>query len=326
MKSNGKSIELVRALYSDTALIDSGIQLRRLNYNGKRNYFTITEENKIDRFYTSVTTFTKEVLPTGYGLQEWMKNKSKEEQDNILKSSATYGTLMDIFCNELLISGKVTDFEQRIMQHTLVEGIYYINSDLWCESLKKDVLAFAQFVSDYEVVPIMVSAPLKSDNFGLAGTMDLFCEMNSRIPTKTIKPERIKAIVDYKAKIGDMSFRSERNSFYESELLQLWSYGALLCENFPDFKIDGFCNFSPKNWRDKPSYNLKQWTPEQITRISEKFPLLLQCYRLDNEDKENTMIVFEDEIVMKDFSDSYRKIALDEFVNRNLAKEENQNG
>lgn len=319
-----KNIENVSSLYFDSdALIDTGIQLRRINHNGKRNYFTVTSENHIDRIYTSVTTFTKAVLPTNDYLLKWMKNKSEEEQANILKSSATYGTLMDIFCNELLINKEVKDFDKRIMQFTLREGLYYINYDLWAETLKKDVLAFAKWVTEYEVKPIMVSSPLKSDVLGLAGTMDLYCEMNNRLPTKTIKPHRIKAIVDYKAKIGDMSLKSDRNSFYESECMQLYIYGLLLLENYPDLVIDSFYNFSPKNWRTNPDYNLLKWDERaELSKVTQKFQNHLENYWIDNKDKENNVMVFEDEIKLADFEQSYESISLVEYVNRNLVKEE----
>lgn len=333
VKSNDKfqrQIEEVKALFDSDALLDTGIHLRRMTYGGKRNYFSITEENRIDKIYTSVTTFVKEVLPVSFGLLDWMKNKSKEEQENILKSSATYGTLMDIFCNELLINGEVKNFEARIMEHTLREGLYYINTDQWTESLKKDVLAFAQFVQDYEVKPIMISAPLKSDSLGLAGTLDLYCEMNSRLPTKTIKPERIKAIIDYKAKIGDMSGKSDRNSFYESELMQLYIYALLLADNFPKnedgsggIEVDEFVNFSPKNWKTSPGYNLKIWSEDAFFKVHSKFDHYLNIFRTDNADKSHNIMIFEDEIKLNDFNKSYESIPLVDFVNRTLAKEVN---
>lgn len=324
LKYNTIPITEVETLYFDKdAIKDSGIKLRRLNYKGQRNYFTVDENNQLENLYTSVTTFTKSVLPTPYGLLEWMKNKTLEEQSNILKSSATYGTLMDILCNELIISGKVGDFESYVMRHSQIEQLYYINVDQWCESLKKDVLSFAQFVNEYEIKPILVSCPLKSDVLGLAGTLDLFCEMNNRLPTKTIKPVRINALIDYKAKIGDMSFKSERNSFYKSECLQLFIYGLLLVENFSDLlEIDSFFNFAPKNWQDNPTYNLKNWSDSKtLTNVSSNFNHYLSIYEKDNQDVERDIMIIEDEINLKDVASAYKTVSLTDSINQNLAKE-----
>lgn len=323
------TIQEIQALYFDKDIIrESGVSLRRLDYSGHRNYYTITENNTLDSLYTSVTTFTKSVMPTSTYLLQWMKNKSEEEQSYILKSSSTYGTLMDILFNQLIISGELKDIEKQVWEFTMTEGLYTIDQTKWTEQLKKDCLSFAQFVRDYEVKPILVSCPLKSDRLGIAGTLDLLCEMNKKILTKTdikkgVENERINCIIDYKAKIGDMSMKSDRNSFWDSECLQLELYERLVFDTFPDITIQGLCNFSPKNWRANPDYNLKSWYDTQThNRIKGKFDKYHDIWKIDNADIERSFIVIDDLITLHGYESQFRTISLTDFINQNLQESE----
>lgn len=323
--NNEISIKEVQSLYFNSdAIQESGIILRRLDYAGKRNYFTVTEENQLDKMYTSTTTFTKAVLPTSPYLLDWMKNKSKEEQDFILKSSSTYGTLMDILYSQLIISGTVENIAEQTIEFTKSENLQTINHNKWIEQLKKDCLSFAQFVKDYDVKPLLVSCPLKSERYQLAGTLDLLCSMNEKIPTQTdikkgVEIKRIVAIVDYKAKIGDFSLKSDRSSFYESECLQVLIYRYLLKENFEDYSNVSLCNFSPSNWRTNPGYNFKRW---DNTKVLEGMEMKLVNYwsnfRIDNASNERSVMEIEDKITLENFNDEFRTIPLTDYINKNL--------
>jgi len=318
----------VQTLYFDeSAIKESGISLRRLDFKGNRNYFTISEINEVDKIYTSVTTFTKNVLPTSPFLLNWMKDKTPEQQEFILKSSSTYGTLMDILFNKLLIDGKLEDISSQVYKFTMQEGLYTIDQNKWTEQLKKDCLSFAQFVKDYEVKPILVSCPVVSDSLKLAGTLDLLCEMNHKIPTKTdlknkdFKLKRIIALIDYKAKIGDFTLKSDRNSFYESECLQLLTYDKLLGDTFK-MTADAFMNFSPKNWRTNIDYNLKDWTDtEVLSGMNAKFNNYHENFMLDNKSDKRNVMKIEDNISLSNFENEYKSYPINDFINLNLAEE-----
>jgi hypothetical protein len=334
-KNNEIEIQQVQALYFNPDVIrESGVQLHRLDHRNHRNYFTVNENNQLDKIYTSVTTFTKAVLPTGEGLLNWLKNKTPEEQSAILKSSSTYGTLMDILFNKMIIAGTVDDIDRQIRDFTMSQGLYNISLSQWTDQLKKDCLSFAQFVSDYDVKPILVSCPLKSDNLMIAGTLDLLCEMNDRILTKTdikkgVEVNRIKAIVDYKAKIGDMTLKSERNSFYDAECLQLQLYKKLYNDTFEIYdsltspaQVNTLYNFSPKNWRTSPDYNLKCWNNTKVyDKMKRAFDLYFMIWEIDNEDSERNITVIDNSISLKGFETQFRKISLTEYINKNLQEE-----
>jgi len=319
MESNIK-LEEVQALYFDKdAFKETGIELRRLDNKGQRNYYSL-KDNEVEWVYTSVTTFIKQVLPTSPYLMDYMRDKSKEEQEAILKSSSTYGTLMDMLFCRLLIDGTITDIYTTVAGFIAREGVVTADVNKWVDSLKKDCLSFCQWVKDYEVKPLLVSCPLASKALDIAGTLDLYCEMNSRMPTKTIKPKRVRAIVDFKAKIGDMSEDHSRGSFYSGECLQLHIYKTLLDHNFPDTNTEAYFNFSPKNWRTAPTYNLKDWTGSpELTRHQKNFQHYLSVYLNNNEETiERTILSISDTISLDDYEQCYRITGLIDTVNERL--------
>jgi hypothetical protein len=322
--------EIETLYFNSDAIKETPYIIRRLDRYGYRYYFTVTEDNKMDNIYTSVTTFCRQVLPTNEFLLDWMKTKSKEEQESILRDSAHYGTLMDILFNKMLIDKEIKDIAKEVYMYIMTNTLYSVNIDKWTELITKDLIAFVQWVQDYDVKPILVSCPLKSDKLGIAGTLDLFCEMNHKIPTKTdlkskdFELKRVNCIVDYKAKIGDFSGKSDRNSFYKSECLQLHIYGELLQENFPDLYIHDYINLSPKNWRTNPGYNMKSWfSTQDYSSIIYNFEFYHKIFEQDNEGKERNVNVYNNSIsIDEDLTNAYESLSVTDFINKNLQEEE----
>jgi len=304
-KINGTDLTITecQALYwDDTALQIQPVQLRRLDSRGMRKYFTVID-NKVDKLYTSVTSFVGAVLPKGEGLIQWMKNLTPEQQEDILRRSSAYGTLMDILNNTIVRDGKIDNVYAEVNAYLMKERMYDINAEKWEWQIKRDLLAFIQFLKDYEVKPIATSVALIFEKFKLAGTVDFICEMNDKIRTKTdikkgIEPNRIKAVIDYKAKIGDMQGNSERNSFYESEALQLLLYKYMVESNL-GIVIDHVFNWSPKNWRTAPDYNLKCWSNSVVwDRIRGKVENYYENFKIDHPEEPLMIQVISDCITL----------------------------
>lgn len=293
-------------------LIESGIKIRRYDASGLRRYYTLDQNGNVEKLYESVTSFIKQVTPTPVGLQMWMKEKSYDEQQYIMKTSACYGTAIDILFNQLIIEKKVSSIEKVIDEQINIEQLFTVPRERWYEQAKKDLLSFKQFCLDYEVTPIAVSTPVKSDEWGVAGTLDLLCTMYSRLPTKTIKPERVIAIVDYKSKIGIFDQESTRNNFYESEGLQLVLYKQLVEETF-GIQVECLYNFSPKNWKTKPSYNVKDWS-NQIQKLGDKIVYLRALYLIDNPELDKQVVMVDNEITL-DNNDNFKIVSLSQLIN-----------
>ncbi len=139
--------------------------------------------------------------------------------------------------------------------------------DLWADDLNSDVAAFAQCIFDYKIKPIAVELVMVSKD-GYGTMCDFVCKMTIEVdgldhndPYKTGarkgQPRECKVEKEITAL---WNFKSGRKGFYEENEIQLSLEQRLFEENYPNIKIDRIYNFSPKEWKTAPTYNLKDQT------------------------------------------------------------------
>lgn len=236
----------------------------RLDMRGRRYYYTLSEDG-VPTFYLSTTTFIKNSLPTSPHLIKWMVENGSDA-GSITEDRAHYGTFLHIQAGELLqessydLDALVGKLDLYMEKHHLP---YSFRSN--AEELKRDLISFAQFVIDKNVEPIAIEIILTDKERGLAGAIDIVCELDVEVkvltndvyksgPRKGQKKEgkevqRRMAIVDIK---------SGKKGFFESAEIQLHQYKRMWEINFPDIPIDDIYNWSPKDWRGATAtYNLK---------------------------------------------------------------------
>lgn len=258
-----KQPEKVLDTYS---LLKRSYSVFRVSHNGSRIYYTLT--NDVPTFYISLTTLIRATVPKGESLIKWIAETGWKESRAWMNERADYGTLMHYLIGVFILEKKY-DFAAT---SKICEDFCLFKSMIWkeewAEDLNSDLAAFMQFVIDYKVEPLAVELVLVSDD-GYGTAIDLVCNMTVEekgffgevyakggknnaqgSPKESTREKRICAL---------MNFKSRRNgTFYEEEEIQVEFEKRLFEKNFPDIKIDGIYNFSPKEWRGQtPTYSLK---------------------------------------------------------------------
>lgn len=284
----GMTVEEMTAMFFDEkTLIESPYKVWQLNSKGHRYYYRY-DDNGNPEFFPSVTTILSQTLPKAPHLIQWIANKGIEEAERYKGERAAYGTFMHAAFEELLINraydldGLKGKLKEYIEVYRLPDDFIY-----YADDLKKDVLAFAQFVLDYDVRPLAVEIALVHPYYKYAGMIDCPCTMLAKIGGD----ERINAIVD---------FKSGRKGFYEESEIQLGMYRDMWNVNFEQFPVTRIFNFSPKDWRKKPSYNLKEQTESPNIR---KIPYLLEIAAIEDEKRDNTFTAVNGMVVLDDNPD-----------------------
>ena len=306
----GMTVEEMQCMFFDeTALIEPPYKVFQLNSKGHRYYYRF-DENGQPEFFPSVTTILSQTLPKSPFLIEWIASKGMDEAERYKAERAAYGTFMHAQFEELIINRvyNLDDLKEKLKTYIEVNRLPD-NFIYYADDLKKDVLAFAQFVKDYDVRPLAVEIALVHPYYKYAGMIDLPCTM-LRKPGGT---ERINAIVD---------FKSGRKGFYEESEIQLHLYKMMWNVTFEEYPITNVFNFSPKDWRKKPSYNLKDQTDSPNAA---KIPALLEIAAIEDNKRDNIFTAVSGSISLdepQDFTDNVISLTLAELIKTKAPVEE----
>jgi len=305
----GMTVEEIRAMFFDSsALREPAYRVYQLNSDGYRYYYRYDETGEL-RLFPSVTTLLKQVMPTPPGLLDWMIANGKDGAVEKRDIAAAYGTFMHGQFETLIINRRY-DFDNvpavlaaYMERENVPESLF----SQWVVKVRRDVLAFAQFVKDYNVKPMAVEIGLVHPDYNFAGCIDLPCVM-----TDPKTGDTFTAIVD---------FKSGRKGFYEEHELQLHLYRSMWNVNFPEMPVSRVFNFSPKDWRTKPTYNLKDQTDSVNAR---KLPHLLALATIEDEKRDNTLTIVRGVLDLDHgkISDNILTLSLSELIKSKDAEKE----
>lgn len=300
----GMTVEEIKSLFFNTdALREPPYRIYQLNSDGHRYYYRFDEKGEPE-FYPSVTTLLKQVMPTPPALIDWMIKNGSESSVEKRDLAAAYGTFMHAQFERLIIERKY-DFDsvpEKIREYMESENLpekFYGDT---LSRIRKDVLAFAQFVKDYNVKPLAVEIGLVHPQYHYAGCIDLPCEM--MVP-KT--GDVFRAIVD---------FKSGRKGFFEEHEIQLHLYKMMWNVTFEDVQVTRVFNFSPKDWRgSKPTYNLKDQTDSVNAK---KIPALLDLAAIEDEKRDNTLTIVRGQLDLDNgkIADNVLTLSLSELIKK----------
>lgn len=279
--------EVQNYFFKDSSLKQQPETLYRLDSKGNRYYYRFDQSNN-PKFYISATSLTSSVLPTSDHLIDWMcANGGREASKIIMHQRADYGTTMHLCIEQLIKTGKI-DLDDDELGVSDIDRNYYVAikadpstsinsldpSDK--KELKKDILSFHKFYTDYKVRPLAIECTLASDKYGIAGTMDLLAYVTIPIegdygevyksgPRKgetklTKKMTEVLSVID---------FKSGRKGFYLSHEIQLLIYKILAEENF-NITVDKLYNWSPSDWRESENPTFSYKGSDQTGKHDEK--------------------------------------------------------
>lgn len=266
------SFEIVNTQYFDADAIRlPAYRVGRLYAGSGRFYIRINQDGTLEapfRAYISLTTLIGQSEPMNPGLLKWNCDLGYDEARRIMNMKAKYGTHLH---NEigLYLTLNYYDFDtvkDRISAFLTEQNYYQPECDTWEDDIKYDMVAFIAFAQEYQIKPLGIEYVLLSDR-GYGTMIDLVC--NLQWPEKGFHGEAYKSgdkkglpkeTTVLKPKRAIINFKSGRHAFYSSHGLQIELEKRLWEENFPDLPIDMAMNWSPKEWRSEPSWNLKDWT------------------------------------------------------------------
>ena len=320
--ADGITVEKLSSIFFDaTKLKAQPDPLYRLDSSGHRYYYKFDKDGEPE-FFTSVTTLIRNTLPTSPFLIKWMADMGAEESKEYAQERADYGTFLHIQCAELLINGTydLDSLPKKLDAFADVNKVVIQKG--WVDELKKDVLAFAQFMIDTNCKPLAIEICLSHPTDGYAGAIDIVCEMdwpekgffgetyasgvNKGQPKESKQIKRIRAIVDIK---------SGRKGFYESNEIQLVAYKNMWEVHFPDVKVDKTFNWSPKSWRTTPSYNLKDQTG---SKNIDKLPYLVSLAKIEDAKRDNMVTTVSGKIdLVKGLGGNIEELTFTELIKKN---------
>ena len=272
----GMTVEEIRAVYFNAdALQEPAYRLYQLNSDGYRYYYRFNDAGEPE-FYPSVTTLLKQVMLTPPALLDWMIANGKEGSTEKRDLAAAYGTFMHGQFETLIINRRY-DFDSvpaALLAYMERENLSEKVFSEWLPKIRKDVLAFAQFIKDWNIKPLAVEIGLYHPKYHYAGCLDLPCVM-----TDPKSGKRFAGLVD---------FKSGRKGFYEEHELQLHLYKDAWNCWYESMPITRVFNFSPKDWRKAPTYNLKDQTDSVNAK---KLPYLLALATIEDEKRDNTLTI-----------------------------------
>ena len=296
--ADGVTIETLSSLFFDaTKLKYQPEPIYRLDSSGHRYYYKFDKDGEPE-FFTSVTTLIRNTLPTSPHLIQWLVSKQGSGADEA-EERAHYGTFLHVECAGLLINGT---YDLDKLSHKL--DIFATTNKIqvqkgWVDELKKDMLAFAQFMIDRSVKPLAIEICLSHPTDGYAGAIDLVAELD-------FNKKRIVGIIDLK---------SGRKGFYESHEIQLGAYKDMWEIHFPDVKIDKIFNWSPTAWRKAPSYKLKDQTD---SRNIAKLPNLVANAKIEDAKRDNMVTTVSGKIdLTKGLEGNVEELSFTELIKKN---------
>lgn len=276
-------VEMLQALFVSEGFAAKtlkilGERVFRVEIGGLRHY-----RRANGRVYKSLTTFLGQIMPERRFLTNWRVRmaaefSSAEAVDDYVEKTADYGSALHVAAADFAREGGVvwSDFEHRAFSMLSDAGLSADVLGYALPEFMRDFASLLQFFYDYNVEILAVEVPVWCKE-GSATLIDFVVEMDAKLYDKTPedKRKRHKAIINIK---------SGKKGFFEEHALQLVGERLMFNQVFSKalgYEITEVYNLAPSNWRERPTYKIKQQTREiEKANLDEQFRLFLRLGKL----------------------------------------------
>lgn len=189
---------------------------RVVDRKGNWNHYYLKSKNQHLR---AVNYILENGYAKGVRFVKWLKSKSEEEADRILKETGERGDRIHQFIARLpFLQGRADRYTTVLAEDNLTE--VKLSDDEW-----DAVLSFQEFWKRHESSLIISEYPIYNLKYGYAGTLDLIMRLNKDCGVKICKCK------DYIGKIGLIDIKTG-GGIYTSYGAQLAAYG--MGQNFKE--------------------------------------------------------------------------------------------
>lgn len=259
-----------------TIIKDTPYRLWRFDNLEKRFYFEFPPNSTAAIPYISVTSLADLVLAKSKFFERYLMDTGTEAISDMRKR-AVFGTVSHINSMAPLkgddpIHGygynfdwllEVDEFGESNFQK-LFPSEYRADCHKWYRSFVKGLLAWFVFVQERVEKVVAIEVPLRTRK-GVAATLDFVGQVrfNGKI---------VNAIIDMKSNLSlegekESDSDSDGKRYYDSHQFQLEMQKDIWNENYgKKFKVTHVFNWSPKNWKDSPTWTFQNQTDNEFSK------------------------------------------------------------
>jgi len=254
------TIQELKELYCDKKqLLEPNYKLYQMATLAGRMYFTVDDNMKFQRAYIGSTNIAK-VMKMEDSLLRWWCKQGYEGAYKHMRERSVFGSFWHSEIASYSLSGKFSTktLDERLTMAMRGNGIDTALLEEgrdgkrgWKQEIRMAMASYDAWVNEWEVEPIAIEIPVKSEIDGVATLIDWIGFANAKDYDKTPLDERKKQLtmVDFKSGVG--------GGFYKTHRFQLEACKTIFEENFPNMpQIQQLRNLSPKDFRGtQPTYS-----------------------------------------------------------------------
>lgn len=265
-----KVFQEIKPEYYNPDIIKRPVPLFRYDALDDRYYYEFVRGKGLP--YISVTSLSNQVLPKGRHFEQWLIDMGPDATTK-RRQTAIFGTIFHIqamapFRNDT-VHGKGYNYDWLLeTDHLGMTNFqlmfppeYRDECMKWHRSFVKGLHAWFRFVQERVTKIVAIEIPLRSKKMKVAATLDIVFEAMFNGKPRICN-------TDIKSFLYTEDGNDDEKNYYSAHEFQLEIQKEIWNENFPDIPVTHLFNWSPKNWREEPTYTWKNQTDNRFAKMT----------------------------------------------------------